>query len=349
MNSRTVGIAQIVTGSAATLALLYFLRMILIPFIIAFVLAVLVSALVRFIHNRWAGAPSWAVSALAGLIVIVLASAGIFAMAQGAAQIVGEGPALLARLDQLVQDVGQSLHVMRPVHLSNVVGAISVPQLAGDVLQGLQGFASGLLLMVVYFGFLLAGQRRMARKISYVAGSSRRATVIRSAIERISTDIETYVWVQTVTGAMITLAAAVVMLAVGLNNVLFWSVIFFLLTFIPNIGVTVGSVAPALFALVQFPTTWQAITIFAVIQGAATVVGNFIYPRMQAESQNIDPIVVMLSLAFWTVLWGLPGSFLAVPMTLMLMMVFAQFKSTTWITALLSNDGRPNFPKAKAP
>jgi AI-2 transport protein TqsA len=345
MNSRTVGIAQIVTGSAAALALLYYLRMILIPFIIAFVLAVLVSALVRFIHSRWAGAPSWAVSALAGLIVIILASGGIFAMAQGAAQIFGQGPALLARLDQIVVDVGRSLHVGRPVHLGTVIGSISVPQLAGNVLQGLQGLASGLLLMVVYFGFLLAGQRRMAKKISYVAGSSRRATVVRNAIGRISTDIETYVWVQTVTGVMITAAAAAVMLAVGLDNVLFWSVIFFLLTFIPNIGVTVGSVAPALFALVQFPTTWQAITIFAVIQGAATVVGNFIYPRMQAESQNIDPLVVMLSLAFWTVLWGLAGSFLAVPMTLMLMMVFAQFKSTRWIAALLSNDGKPIFPK----
>jgi predicted PurR-regulated permease PerM len=53
----------------------------------------------------------------------------------------------------------------------------------------------------------------------------------------------------------------------------------------------------------------------------------------------------MLSLAFWTVLWGLAGSFLAVPMTLMLMMVFAQFKSTQWIAALLSNDGKPIFPK----
>lgn len=346
MSSRTIGVAQIITGGAAAVALLYFLRVMLIPFIIAFVLAVLVHALVRFIHNRWAGAPDWAVLVLAGLVVIVIASGGIFAMAQGAAQIVSQGPALVARLDQLVQDVGHSLHVAGPVHLSNVIGSVSVPRLAGQVLQSLQGLVSGLLLMVVYFGFLLAGRQRMTRKIDFAAGSSKRATVIRGAVARISTDIETYVWVQTVTGVMITAAAAIVMLAVGLNNVLFWSVIFFLLTFIPNIGVTIGSVAPALFALVQFSTTWQAITIFAVIQVAATVVGNLIYPRMQAQTQNIDPIVIMLSLAFWTVIWGLAGSFLAVPMTLMLMIVFAQFESTTWITAMLSNDGQPKFPKA---
>jgi predicted PurR-regulated permease PerM len=135
------------------------------------------------------------------------------------------------------------------------------------------------------------------------------------------------------------------MLAVGLNNVLFWTVIFFLLTFIPNIGVTVGSIAPSLFALVQFQTLWQAIAIFAVTQLAAFVVGNFIYPRLQAQTQNIDPIVTLLSLAVWSWLWGLPGAFLAVPLTLMLMMLFAQFDSTRWLSALLSNDGRPVFRK----
>jgi AI-2 transport protein TqsA len=99
-----------------------------------------------------------------------------------------------------------------------------------------------------------------------------------------------YVWVQTITGVMLTAAATAVMLAIGLNNVLFWAVIFFLLTFIPNIGVTVGSIAPSLFALVQFKTIWQAITIFLVIQVVATIVGNLIYPRLQAHTQNIDPL-----------------------------------------------------------
>src|SRR5438874_5169488 len=110
MTTRTFGAAQIVTGVAAAIALLYFLASILIPFVIAFVLAVLVNALVRFIKSRWAAAPSWAVSLLAGLVVIMLASTGIFIMAQGAAQMVSQGPVLLARLDGIAVDLGRSLH-----------------------------------------------------------------------------------------------------------------------------------------------------------------------------------------------------------------------------------------------
>ena len=341
--SRTVATAQIITGIAAGIALLHYLASIIIPFVIAFVLAVLVNALVRFMQSRWPAAPAWAVSLLAGIVVILAASAGIFTMAQGIAQIVSQGPALIARLDGLVLTLGRSLHLQEPLRLTSIVGQVSIADVAGFLLSGMQGLFSGLLLMVVYFGFMLAGRKRIAAKVERAAGSSSRASLINSTVGRIEADIETYVWVQTITGLILTSAATAVMLAVGLENVLFWAVIFFLLTFIPNIGVTVGSVAPSLFALVQFTTVWQAITIFAVIQIVATIVGNLIYPRLQAHTQNIDPVATLLSLAFWSWLWGLPGAFLAVPMTLMSMMVFSQFGSTKWVAAMLSNDGDPVF------
>lgn len=328
--------------------MLFFLRAILIPFVIAFVLAVLVSALVRFIQNRWHQAPPWAVATLAALVVIITAASGIFVMAQGMVQIVDEGPALSKRLDEILLDLGQALHLNQELHLSTVVGNVSIPQVAGSVLSGAQGFLTGLLLMIVYFGFMIAGRQRIGRKIDVAAGSSERATLIRDAVDRVSADIETYIWVQTITGLALTLSAVIVMMAVGLNNVLFWTVLFFLLTFIPNIGITIGSILPSLFALIQFPSYWQAIAIFAVTQITAAIVGNLIYPRLQAETQNIDPVVTLLALAFWTVLWGIPGAFLAVPLTLMAMMIFNEFEDTKWVAALLSNDGKPVFHKPGA-
>ena len=283
--------------------------------------------------------------ALAALVVIISAAGGLFVLVQGMVQIVAEGPKLADRLDQIVMELGRSLHLREELHLKAIIGSVNVPHLAGSILSGLQGFAAGLLLMVVYFGFMLAGSERISRKIDVAAGSSQRATAIKDVARRASTDIETYIWVQTVTGVMLTASAIIVMMIVGLNNILFWSILFFLLTFIPNIGITIGSVLPSLFALIQFPTYWPALAIFVVTQIAATVVGNFIYPRMQAETQNIDPVVTLLALAFWTVLWGIPGAFLAVPLTLMSMMVFAQFPDTRWVAALLSNDGKPVFRK----
>src|SRR5438034_5593486 len=184
MTTRTLGAAQIITGVGAAIALLHFLASILIPFVIAFVLAVLVNALVLFIHNRWARAPSWAVSLLAGIVVIAMASGGIFVMAQGAAQIVSQGPALVARLDEIAVGIGQSLRLSEPLHLSVMVGKVSIAEVAGFILSGMQGLFSGLLLMVVYFGFMLAGRRRIGAKIENVAGSSSRAKTIKDTVKR---------------------------------------------------------------------------------------------------------------------------------------------------------------------
>jgi predicted PurR-regulated permease PerM len=335
----------VLTGTVAGVALLYFLRDILIPFVIAFVLVVLVEALVAWVRRLWPAAPRWLVSAVSGIVVSIAAAGGIFALAQGAVQLVQQGPALVDRIEQLVQSIGHSLHLSETLHLKALVGHVNVPQIAGYIVSGVQGVGGTVLLIIIYFGFMLFGRQRIDRKFAAMAKASRTDNVTKDLIDRIAADIRTYMWVQTVTGLMITAGATAVMLAVGLHNVLFWTVIFFLLTFIPQIGVTVGSIAPALFALVQFETTWQAVLIFAVIQAVAFVVGNLIYPRMQAATQNIDPVATILSLSFWTVLWGIPGAFLAVPMTLMLMMICAQFENTKWVAAALSNDGNPKLDR----
>ena len=329
----------------AILALLYFLRDILIPFVIAFVLVVIVEALVAAIKRRWPAAPAWLVSWTAGILVIVAAAGGIFVLAQGAVQMVEQAPALLDKLNGLAQSIGRSLHLREPLDLKALVGQVNVRQVAGYVLSGVQGIGGTVILIIIYFGFMLGGRRRISDKFDLIAGSS--ASSPNRLVERAATDIRTYLWVQTVTGAMITAAATAVMLVVGLNNVLFWTVVIFLLTALSGVSsastIWAGSIAPALFALLQFPTSWQAIAIFAVTQVAAFVVGNVIYPRMQADTQNIDPLATILALSFWTFLWGLAGAFLAVPLTLMMMMIFAQFDGTKWIAAALSNDGKPDF------
>lgn len=342
---RLTSVALVVTGSAAALAMLYYLRSIVVPFVIAFVLVVLVDALITTIRRRWPEAPTWLVSGLAGLVVITAAGTGIFVLGQGAVGVVQQGPALVDRLDLLVQESGRALRLHQPLHIKSLVGDVTAQQIVGIILAAVHGLGGTSFLVVVFFGFMLAGRHRIWQKFDRLAGSSRGPGLPMSLFARIAADIRTYLWVQTVTGAMKTAAAAAVMLTVGLDNALFWTAVFFLLTFIPSIGVTVGSIAPALFALLQFPSTGQAIAIFVVIQLAAFVVGNFIYPRMQADMQNIDPVATILSLAFWALLWGIPGAFLAVPLTLILLMIFAQFDSTRWIAALLSNDGQPDFRK----
>ena len=60
-------------------------------------------------------------------------------------------------------------------------------------------------------------------------------------------------------------------------------------------------------------------------------------------------LVVLFALAFWGSIWGLPGAFLSTPLTVMVMVICAQFDGARWIAVLLSADGDPHQLKEIKP
>ena len=87
MSARSSNAPSVIVAVAAGIALLYFFRDVLIPFVLALVVVVLVNALVRFVGNRAPGAPLWTVVSLAGLIVLSGAVAVAFILFEGAANL----------------------------------------------------------------------------------------------------------------------------------------------------------------------------------------------------------------------------------------------------------------------
>jgi predicted PurR-regulated permease PerM len=327
-----------VTGVAASLALLYAFRTVLWPFVLALVFAVLVNALLRGIGHSWPRAGRVTVLTLATFVIGTSALLSMIVLVKGVTDVAGQTPQLIQRLDDLLDLASRLAGLETPLSLKTLITSIDLPALAARVLAGVRHALSGMVLTLLYLVFILASQHRIADRAKLALSGERPARMLALA-DRTIRGVETYVWIQAVTGLMIAVASGVVMLAVGLQNAIFWSLALFMLSFIPIIGVGVGSIAPALFALLQFPTLWQAAAIFAGVQAVSFVVGNFILPTMQAKSQNIDPLTSLLAVAVWSVLWGLPGAFLAIPLTLALMFQLSQFESLRWLAIMMSNDG----------
>jgi len=332
-------VALNVTGVAAAMALLYVFRALLWPLAMAFVLAILVNALVRVIVRVWPSAGRLTVMVLASAVVAGLLMVGVVVVVSGAAELAGQLPRLAVRLNALFERAGQ-LVKLEGVSLTSLASGLDLPSLAARVLGSVQGAVSGMLLTVLFLIFIVTSRHLIRSKMQIIA-SFRRPTGMPSVLERTVKGVETYVWIQTVTGLMIAAASGAIMALAGLDNALFWTLALFMLSYIPVLGVGVGSLAPALFALLQFPTVWPALAIFLGIQAVSFLVGNLVLPKMQAASQNIDPTIGLLAVGVWSVLWGIPGAFLAIPLTLALMLQLAQFESLRWIAVLISNDGHP--------
>ena len=114
---------------------------------------------------------------------------------------------------------------------------------------------------------------------------------------------------QTVTGLMIAVASAVILTIVGMPNAVFWGFLILVTSYVPIIGGMIGqfpAAAPVrpggvqqLLAAGRDP--WSRLSVVQM------VVGSIIFPRMQGRSLNLDPVVVLLGLAFWGLVVGRAG------------------------------------------
>ena len=245
------------------------------------------------------------------------------------------------RIDQILQDVSDLMGVHTPPTATDLIAQLDVRGYLMAVAAQAQSVVTGAIFVLIYLGFLLASQHGFRRKIVGMFPDRTARGEALEVFQRVRGGVEGYLWVQTVTGAMICAAAWVLMRAVGLQNAEFWTFVIFVVGFIPVLGGAVAGLAPPLFALVQFESYWPALVLLIGLQAILFISGNFIQPRMQGDNQNIDPVVVLLALAFWGKVWGVVGMFLSTPLAVMAMAILAEFRGSRWMAILLSGDGEP--------
>jgi AI-2 transport protein TqsA len=329
-------IAVIATGGA-----LFMLRSILTPLVLALFLMVIIDGLSRVLRQRLP-VLSEAVALTVAILVTVAGFGGtVLLFAGNAPGFIGQLVADAPRLNVIIADVAARLHIHTPPTVESLARQLDPAKYAGGVAQTLQGLMSSLFSILLYLGFLFASRAGLRRKtIRLFPGREQRGNALQ-AFQHIRNGIERYLWIQTVTGLMIAVASTAILLAVNMPNAMLWGFLILIASYVPIIGGIAGQFLPPLFALVEFNTYWQPGVILAGLTVVQLIVGSIVFPRMQGRSLNLDPVVILLALSFWGLVWGVPGMFLSTPLTVMVMVVAEQLPGARWVAVLLSSDGRP--------
>jgi predicted PurR-regulated permease PerM len=119
-----------------------------------------------------------------------------------------------------------------------------------------------------------------------------------------------------------------------------WAVLIAVMNFVPYVGSALGVVFPVLMTIVQFDDLGVVLTMLASLTALQFAIGNFLDPYLMGNSLNLSPFAILVSLAVWSELWGVPGAFLSVPITAILAIVFSEFPGTRPIAVLLSRGGK---------
>ncbi|WP_341225769.1 AI-2E family transporter [uncultured Arcticibacterium sp.] len=103
------------------------------------------------------------------------------------------------------------------------------------------------------------------------------------------------------------------LLFLGVEDAIFYGVLAALLSVIPYVGVIVGSLLPALMALVNHDSALNAMGVVGWMTFVQFLEGNFITPNVVGNQIRINPFVVLVFLLIFSKIWGLAGLIVAIP------------------------------------
>jgi AI-2 transport protein TqsA len=314
----------------------------LIPLAVALIVWYLINALARGVKRLGVGRITLpyplclAISALAiiGFFLIIgnTVSSNIIAVADSA-------PTYERNLQQLITHTAEWLGMAEAPTVTSLIRSINLAEVVPRIASSISGFLADAGLVLAYILFLLFEQSVFDRKLKRFIHNPDREEQVRTVLARISKEIETYIWIKTVTSAMTAVISYAVLIMVGVDFAAFWGLVIFLLAYIPTIGSLLGILFPALLTLLQFGELEPFLLVAVPLAVAQIIIGNVVEPRMMGRSLNLSPLVVMVSLVLWSVIWGVPGAFLCVPITVIFMIVCTYVPSMRGVAVLLSNDG----------
>ena len=218
---------------------------------------------------------------------------------------------------------------------AKIMGEVSLSGLFYSILNSLTKFISQLIVVFLFLLFILLGRGHMIDKLK--AGfSAKTSEKFITIYENITNQVQKYLGIKTLISFMTSLIVMGVLLLFGVDFILVWGILTFLFNFIPNIGSFAATLLPVIFTLIQFDNPilalWLALCLFAV----QFVFGNILEPKIMGDSVNLSTVVILFSLLFWGLIWGIPGMFLAVPITAIVKIIFENIDQLKPIAILMS-------------
>ena len=206
---------------------------------------------------------------------------------------------------------GRTVRIETPNSLSGLL-ATSAPHLL------IQLFFS---LLVIFF--FLAGWTTMRKRTIVSRGSFEGALTTARVIQQVVD--ATSIYIGTITLINVTLGAltALVLWQLGMDSPIMWGGIVAVLNFIPYLG-PIGSALLLFFGgLMTFPDVWSALLPPLVFVGLHLVEANLITPMIVGKRLTISPLAILVSLSFWSWVWGTTGALLAVPLLIIMKTIFS--------------------------
>lgn len=315
---------------------------IVVPFLLATLLAIAFQPVGDWLGRRGLPASIGALLTILGVLALV-AAAGLMIWSAGI-DLADSLPVYQAKLAGLRKAASGWLRAkgMRDTALtvSKLDATKPAEQALASSVLGASSFLQLLFLVLIITAFIQLEASTYRAKLAGVFGSQR---PFRRAVEALST-VQRYLRVQVLLAVANGLLLGVWCWVWGLSNPLLWGVLAFALNFVPVIGSIVAAVPPVLLGFVDHGTT-TGLAILGGYLAVNIVVDNILSPRILGHALGVSPLVVLLAMMVWGFVLGPVGALLAVPLTMVVKVALEYSPDLRWIALLLGEGAPSSVPK----
>ncbi len=258
---------------------------------------------------------------------------------EGAPKILTEAQTKVRRMLRPIQETARQVEkATQPVPPSGPAPIqIRTPGLLERLSVSTTHFAVMTISIVFLTFFQLAMLPRFRKKLAHLIGDLAGSENMEAVLAEVESQMSRYVLLNTVTRAGVGVATWAFLAAAGLPGAILWGVATFFLSFIPYAGALAVTVLIGVAALVSFDSTAQVLLVVGGIAGLHLVEGNFVTPHLMGRHLPLNPVAIFLGLLYWGWVWGPVGALLAVPIMVMLQVIFSRIPALRPIAILLDN------------
>ena len=230
--------------------------------------------------------------------------------------------------------------MLEPAPNADLAEADTVARLkaiAAGLVNAAAGFLAEALVVGFYLIFLLLEARRFPGRVR--AGfAPEQADRVLEVLASINRAMASYLRVKVLASLVTALPVVAILWAFGVSFPVMWGVLTFVGNFIPYVGSLVAFVLPVLLAFLELEPAWRPLAVLVLLVLVQFVTNNFVEPRLTAHAVDLSPLVVLVALAFWGLCWGVVGMVLAVPLTVMLKIVWENVALTRPLARLMAEE-----------
>lgn len=324
---------------------LYFARGFLIPIFLALLLSVILQPLViQMTRLRIPPGVGAAVVLVAATAILLW---GAYELATPAADWLKRGPEVRAELEKKFRKVTKPLkearettqrleEIAKPGGQKREAPVVAHrPDLLSRIVDRLERAAVTLGIMLILIFFLLARGEDTLQRIARQIAPPEKAERWSQVVVQLERDISVYLRTVAMINSAVGLATAAAMALLGVPAPLLWGAVVAVLKFLPYVGPLLTIVILSAVSLLTFDTLTKIILPPLVYLIIDTIEAQLVTPVIMGRRFAMDPVFVFISLLFWTWIWGVAGTFLAIPLLTALQIIAQNVESLRPVRALL--------------